>query len=299
MPPPDPGKKDSTTPYSATQTQSLTPSLALHGGKLPMRQFFKELGSFVLKEAQSCLFAGSFFLILYLSNHLPLFGLARYDFLFLAAIGIQILLLSLKLESWEEVKVIFLFHIVGFVLEFFKTSPGVGSWSYPESGFLKIGTVPLYSGFMYSAVGSYINQAWKIMKLEYTGFPAIGWLSALSALIYLNFFTHHFLPDIRWWLIAAVFILFARTMVSFTLDKTPRRMPLALAFGLIGFFIWIAENISTWFGAWKYPDQLHQWAMVSPHKISSWFLLVIVSFNLVALLHRHQLVSGGQEHVKK
>ena len=29
-----------------------------------------------------------------------------------------------------------------------------------------IGTVPLFSGFMYAAVGSYIAQAWRILKLE-------------------------------------------------------------------------------------------------------------------------------------
>ncbi|MCE9644160.1 DUF817 family protein [Candidatus Parcubacteria bacterium] len=41
---------------------------------------------FGLKEAQACVFAGSFFVLLFLSNHIPLFGLPRYDFLFLAAL---------------------------------------------------------------------------------------------------------------------------------------------------------------------------------------------------------------------
>lgn len=255
----------------------------------PVLAFLQEFIMFGLKEAQACLFAGSFFIILFASSHIPLFGLARYDFLFIAAIAIQLVFILLKLENWEEMKVIFLFHIVGFVLELFKTSPGIGSWSYPEPGLLKIGTVPLYSGFMYSAVGSYINLAWKIFRLRYEQFPPIPLLALLSLGIYLNFFTHHFVPDIRWWLIAGIFLLFWKTQVYFTVLQTPRKMPLSLAFVLIGFFIWVAENISTYLGAWRYPDQLYKWAMVSPQKISCWFLLVIVSFNIVALLHRKQL----------
>jgi len=61
-------------------------------------------------------------------------------------------------------------------------------------------------------------------------------------------------------------------------------MPVAISFLLIAFFIWIAENISTYLGAWKYPDQLMTWNMVSFGKISSWYLLVIISFILIANL---------------
>src|SRR4029077_3290693 len=111
------------------------------------------------------IFAGSFFLLLFLSNHLPLFGLYRYDFLFVAALLIQAVLYFTGIETKDEVKTIFLFHIIGFALEVFKTNPAIGSWSYPEPGLFKIMNVPLYSGFMYAAVGSYISQAWRIMDL--------------------------------------------------------------------------------------------------------------------------------------
>jgi len=70
--------------------------------------------------------------------------------LFLAVIVIQAVLVLTKLETKDEVKVIMLFHIIGFCLELFKTSPGIGSWSYPEEAFFKIAGVPLFSGFMYS-----------------------------------------------------------------------------------------------------------------------------------------------------
>lgn len=59
-------------------------------------------------------------------------------------------------------------------------------------------------------------------------------------------------------------------------------MPLVLSFALIGFFVWVAENVATFFGAWVYPNQQHAWAAVSAGKISSWALLVIVTFILVA-----------------
>jgi hypothetical protein len=59
-------------------------------------------------------------------------------------------------------------------------------------------------------------------------------------------------------------------------------MPLVLSFALIGFFVWVAENISTYLGAWVYAEQRAGWRVVSLWIISSWVLLVIVSFILVA-----------------
>src|SRR4051812_44610932 len=112
----------------------------------------KEFLAFGLKEARSAIFAGSFFVLLFLSNHIPLFGFYRYDFLFLASVAIQVVLYITGLETKDEVKVICLFHVIGLVLELYKTHPAIGSWSYPEPGFLKIMTVPLYSGFMYAAI---------------------------------------------------------------------------------------------------------------------------------------------------
>ncbi|MBX4195651.1 DUF817 domain-containing protein [Candidatus Parcubacteria bacterium] len=169
-----------------------------------MREFL----IFGLKQARACVFAGSFFALLFLSNHLPLLGLYRYDFLFISAILIQAILYFTGLETKDEVKTIFLFHIIGFTLEAFKTHPLIGSWSYPEPGLFKIFNVPLYSGFMYAAVGSYIAQAWRILKLELKEPPSYVWSVVLCMLIYLNFFTNHFVPDLRLLLIPAVFLFF-------------------------------------------------------------------------------------------
>lgn len=253
--------------------------------------YVKELAVFTLKQARSCIFAGSFFILLFLSHKLPLGHLPRYDFLFLAAVAIQIILYATKIETKDEIKTIALFHVIGLALELFKTHPSVGSWSYPEFGYLKIGTVPLYSGFMYAAVGSYISQAWRIMRLKLTG-PVRYWPSALLAVaIYLNFFANHFLPDMRWILIPLVFVVFLGVWVEFTVTDRVYRMPVTLSFLLIAFFIWVAENISTYLGAWKYPHQLTTWNMVSFHKITSWFLLVIISFILIANLKHVKNVS--------
>lgn len=252
--------------------------------KADIRFNFNELLIFTIKQARSCIFAGSFFVLLFLSHYLPLGPLPRYDFLFLAAVAIQIALYYFKLETKDEIKTIALFHVIGLMLELYKTHPDIGSWSYPEFGYLKIGTVPLYSGFMYAAVGSYISQSWRIMRLRLTGDVSYWPSAVLGIAIYLNFFTNHFLPDIRWILIFLVFVIFARVWVEYKITTKTYRMPTTVAFLLIAFFIWIAENISTYLGAWKYPHQLTTWNIVSFHKITSWYLLVIISFILIANL---------------
>ena len=67
-----------------------------------------------------------------------------------------------------------------------------------------------------------------------------------------------------------------------------------LAFALIGFFVWIAENISTFFGAWAYPNQHQGWQIVHAGKISSWALLVVITLIIVADLKHYK---AGRKHV--
>ena len=253
-----------------------------------MKDRGREFIVFIVKEARAAIFAGSFFVLLFLSNHIPLFGLARYDFLFISAILIQVVLYKTGLETKDEVKTIFLFHMIGLALEYYKTNPAIGSWSYPEAALFKIGSVPLYSGFMYAAVGSYIAQAWKIFRLELTNYIGYAASLVLCLAIYLNFFTNHFFTDIRFLLIPAVFIVFWKTKVHFTVEEKRRSMPLSISFLLIAFFVWVAENISTYYGAWKYPDQIHVWKAVSTQKATSWFLMVIISFIIVAYLKHYK-----------
>jgi uncharacterized membrane protein YoaT (DUF817 family) len=250
---------------------------------------------FGFKEAAACVFAGSFLFLLAISGHINIPGLTRYDFLFLSAIAIQIVLIIAGLENWREVAVLSLFHLIGMGLELYKTSPSVRSWSYPEPSFFHIRTVPLYSGFMYASVASYIMQAWRLLRVRLTAFPPFPLAVGLCAAIYANFFTNHFMVDLRWPLAACVLILFRRTMVHFTVTKVERRMPIVLSFVLVAFFIWVAENIATYFGAWQYPHQKRQWVIVGPNKISSWMLLVIISFIIVAALK--EIFPKGQKVV--
>lgn len=240
---------------------------------------------FFIKQLRSVLFAGLFFLLLITSHPMSeLLGISRYDWLFVGSLLIQAILIYKKLETVDEAKTIFLFHIIGLVLEIYKTSALVGSWSYPEAGYLKLAGVPLYSGFMYAAVGSYIAYAWKNLALRLERHPSYKMSVLLCALIYLNFFSNHFIYDFRYELILAVFVFYYQTNVYFTPNKREYHMPLMLGFFLIAIFIWIAENIATYFGAWKYPDQIHAWHVVGTQKITSWFLLVIISFIVVAYL---------------
>ena len=256
-----------------------------------------ELLAFGWKELRSCAFAGSFLLLLALSRHLTPSWLYRYDLLFLGALAIQAALIALRLETAREVAVLSAFHALGMGLELFKTSPGVGSWAYPEPSIFHIATVPLYSGFMYAAIASYMMQAWRHLRLRLTGFPPQAVAIALSVLIYANFFTNHYIPDLRWPLALGVLIAFRRTWIHFTPLTDERRMPLILSFALIGFFIWLAENIATYFGGWVYPNQLKAWAIVGPNKISSWALLIILSFIIVAALKRIEPAELRKPHL--
>jgi uncharacterized membrane protein YoaT (DUF817 family) len=107
---------------------------------------------------------------------------------------------------------------------------------------------------------------------------------ALALAIYVNFFSHHWLPDVRWGLFAVTAALFWRTRVWFRPLAATRSMPLLIGFFLVALFIWFAENIGTFAHAWAYPNQMHGWHLVSAAKLGSWYLLMIISFVLVSLV---------------
>jgi uncharacterized membrane protein YoaT (DUF817 family) len=249
-----------------------------------LRRLAVEFGYFGIKQVRACLFAGLFFAAVFAVPRGGLLGIPRYDLLLLIALAIQGCMVWAKLESWDELKAITLFHLIGFALEAFKTSSGIRSWSYPDFAYTKVFGVPLFSGFMYAAVGSYIIQAWRLFDLRIRHHPPYWMAALIAAAIYANFFTHHFIGDYRWYLAACALGLYARTSVVFRPFDRDRTMPLLISFLLIGFFIWLAENISTFFGVWRYPNQVGAWANVHVGKWSSWSLLVIMTFTIVANL---------------
>ncbi len=244
-----------------------------------------EFAIFVLKQAWACVFGAAFLAVvlaakLWYPDDAPL---ARNDALTIAAVLIQVAMVLGRLETLRELRVIVTFHVVGTLMELFKTD--VGSWMYAADGVLRLGGVPLYSGFMYAAVGSYMVRVYRLFDLRFTRYPR-RWITAVVAVaIYANFFTHHWIVDLRWVLILAVVVLWGRTMMHLRFFRGRFRMPILLAFAGVAVFIWLAENIATYAGAWLYPSQVGEWHPVDVSKLSSWFLLMIVSVVLVTWVY--------------
>ncbi|MGV6802023.1 MAG: DUF817 domain-containing protein [bacterium] len=247
---------------------------------------------FGIKQAWACLFGGLLLAGIILTALYWPDGarLARYDFLVLYAVLIQISFIATRLERPQEALVILIFHITGTVMELFKTQ--AGSWTYPEESLWRLGAVPLFSGFMYAAVGSYLARVQRVFEFRFRHYPPL-WLTAILAiLIYINFFTHHFTADIRLGLFIFCGLIYRRTSVHYRVWRWHHKMPLLLGFFLVSLFIWIAENIGTFTRTWAYPDQLDGWHMVSLQKLGSWYLLMIISFVLVTLVHRPKKTMG-------
>lgn len=238
---------------------------------------------FAWTQALCLIFPLGIFAALALSHALP-DGIARYDFMLLACLALQAFMVASKLETPRELLVICVFHALGLGMELFKVAHG--SWAYPEFALSKVGGVPLYSGFMYASVASYLCQVWRRFDLRLSGESPAWQHWTLGALIYVNFFSHHFLPDLRWVLTAGVFWLYRRAHVALDLVGRPVRLPMPLAFVLLGALVYLGENVATLFGAWQYPNQAAGWRLVGVSKLVSWFLLVIVSFIVVATVQR-------------
>ena len=250
-----------------------------------------QLFHFAGQQALSCLFPIGLFLTFALTQRVAVPGLHRYDVILLVCLAAQAAMYKLGLETRDELKVIAVFHLAGLGLELFKTQGHC--WAYPEPAWTKLAGVPLYSGFMYASVASYLCQAWRRLDVRLHRWPR-AWVTALLAgAIYLNFFTERWLPDLRWVLTALVLLVFRPTAAGFAVRGVSYVLPMPVAFGLIGFFLWVAENIATFFGAWQYPDQHGLWHPVALAKMSSWSLLVIFSFLAVAQLKR--LKGAGKE----
>ena len=248
-----------------------------------------ELVMFTFKQAWACLFGALMLAGLIASDLIwqETWAIARYDALVIYAITLQALFLIFKLGTLAEARVILLFHLTGTAMEIFKVN--VGSWAYPEPAILKLWGVPLFSGFMYASVGSFIARVIRIFDMRFAPYPPLWMSFALGTAIYLNFFTHHYIWDLRYVLFALTIILFIRTRVWFKIAETDFWMPLPLAALLTSFFLWVAENVGTGTGTWIYAgtDAL---SLVSLAKLGSWYLLLYVSFVTVTIVMRDALI---------
>ncbi len=272
-------------------------ALSAWAARRPLTFGVYEFLRFGVKQAWACLFGG--LLLALLVGTWAVYprdaSLARYDFLVLASIAIQLAMIGFKLETREEALVILAFHVAGTVMEIFKTS--MGSWIYAEPGLLRIGGVPLFSGFMYAAVGSYIARAWRLFDFQFSNYPPIWATVLLATAIYANFFAHHYLPDARWFLLAAYAVLFGRSWIYYRVHRHWRRMPVLVSTLLVAAFIWSAENIATFAHAWTYPHQRTGWALVSVSKLGAWYLLMIISAVLVSLVNKPREFKSGTHAV--
>jgi uncharacterized membrane protein YoaT (DUF817 family) len=240
---------------------------------------------FGAKQAWACLF-GALLLVAILATRLwypDAAALARNDALTIIAVLVQIGMLAGRLETVGELRVILLFHVVGTVMELFKTD--VGSWSYGEGGVLHVGAVPLFSGFMYAAVGSYMVRVVRLFDLRFERYPP-RWITAIvAAACYVNFFTHHYVLDIRWALFAAILVLYWPSVLEARVFRARLRLSVLVAFLLVATFIWFAENLATAGGAWLYPGQEDGWSPVGIAKLGSWLLLMTISVVLVTWVY--------------
>src|SRR5580658_7935285 len=104
---------------SATKTRFHAIRLRLenHVPTSRLNGFLWEFFLFVFKQGWACLFGGiNLALVLLTKWYWPQHAwLARYDFLFLAALAVQVLLLLFRMETLREAKVILIFHVVGTV----------------------------------------------------------------------------------------------------------------------------------------------------------------------------------------
>ncbi|MFJ6247061.1 MULTISPECIES: DUF817 domain-containing protein [unclassified Streptomyces] len=248
----------------------------------------RQLLRFAVLEVRCCAFAVALVGGIAASTLLPELPVARYDLLLLYGAGLTLLAWRVGWDTGRDVAVIAGCHAIGLLFELVKVR--MGSWSYPEEALTKFGGVPLYGGFLYAAVGSYVCRAWHLFDLRLTGYrPRVT--AVLAGAVYVNFFSHHWLPDARWALAALLLAATAGTWVRFRVGARDHRMPLALSFVLIGFFLWVAENAATYVGAWSYPHQLGGWQPVPLSKFGAWALLISVTFVLVAAGGR----GGGRE----
>lgn len=265
-----------------------------HQPHRPARVAITEFLVFGAKQAWACAF-GALLLGSIAVVHLTVPERLQNDVLTVTAVLLQVGMLVFGLETVRELRVVLLFHVVGTVMEVFKVH--VGSWAYAPDGFLVLAGVPLFSGFMYGAVGSYMVRVVRLFDLRFDRYPPQWTVAAVAAGIYVNFFTHHVLWDARSVLLALVVLLFVRTTMHVRVHRATLRMPVLVAMGLVALFIWLAENVATWAGAWSYPAQEAAWHPVAPTKIVAWLLLMMISVALVTWCY--PALTGGTAAVRR
>ena len=238
---------------------------------------FNLFWDFIFKQLKSVIFGAVILFLIILTNFYNPTTLYRYDLLLILVICIQFIMYKFKLETKRELLAITVFHVLGVGMEIVKVNFH-NMWSYNEYAFAMIYGVPIFSGFMYASVGSYITQSTKNLNLCLINYPKKYLVYILAVLIYINFLINKNFIDFRILLIPFSLILFYKTYFTFELRNKVFKMHFLLSFLLISIFIWLAENVATYYGIWKYTSQNTDWNVVDPLIITSWYMLAVLSF---------------------
>ena len=222
-----------------------------------MRTFLYEFWLFGIKLASASIFGG-YLLFLIIVTHFwyPIDGLYRNDFLFLAAVGFQIVLLAFRLESFRETIVIMIFHIVATFMELVQNVGRNQCLALSWRSIRPPGQRPIVCRF-------HVQRRW---QLHGEGEPDSG-LSLyqcstnmgivrschvdLRKLFYTPFLLRHPQRAVT----GICRVLYGRCIIYFRMDKLHRHMPLMLAQFLTAIIIWFAENVATYSRVWVYPNQ--------------------------------------------
>ena len=229
-----------------------------------------------------------------LTSVLSFGSIPRYDAVLFLCLSFQIGMLVLRMETPREFATIFLFHAMGTALEMFKVNHG--GWYYPEPSWFKVMGVPLYSGFMYASVGSFILACWKRFDVHVNAFPPMVAVVPLVVATYANFFTNYWIWDMKPALLLLAIALFFHTRIIGNVGASTVPIRLPFIFLSLGPVVWCAENVGTWLGSWEYPRQAGGWVAVPPDKLLSWTVLVMVSFLVVAMVRKDSIRSGESDN---
>ncbi len=248
----------------------------------------EEPAIFVWKHLWAGLYGGLLGLAMYLSalGWQDGWALPRNDLLFLVAVALQVAFLALHVETPSEARALAAFGLMGLGMELFKVAEG--SWSYEQEGVFMLGGVPLFVAFAYAAVPATIMRMLRLFDMRFAPFPPIWALSILAAAIYLNFFTFHYTIDIRLVLFAATVLMFGRTWIWFRVGTGMYRMPMLVSLFGVALSMWLAENLGTLTGTWRYADQ-QMGEAVNLATMGSWFLMICVALAVVLLADRRFL----------
>ena len=196
------------------------------------------------------------------------------------------LVFALGVNRWEDALPMGLVFLLGIGLELQKTR--LGAWDYAEGGVLMLGAKPLFVGFMYAAVASYVIRSLRLKELTVVLLPHWSVALGFSAVIYGAFFVNlpiWFRPIL---LVVAVFA-FQRARV---IAPSGSWLPVPVALGLAALLLWVAENVGTFTGTWTYRGQ-SPGELVTFSKIGAWFLLLNVVFWVVTYTTRNASWRGN------